>query len=232
MMKLMLLAVLALSVNAQYGMQNTKFAAPAPLPMAAPAPVNTYSAPTQTYAAPVQTYAAPVQTYAAPVQQYTGPVEAAVHTRRTVELRQVPVQQDYIQPQIIEVNSDNMPVQINFRSSSSPVQVQQTHTPSQGSTEHSSFQDQPHRVVNEITKPIIQEVREIIQPYRRVTQEIRPVIEEIHTVVHKGERVVQRVAQPIPVVAQPLPLKTASYGSGAGLAVNAQYKAAKAAKAA
>jgi hypothetical protein len=240
MLPIVCIALLALGCNAQYGgiMSGTKsFAAPmaapapqfaAPLP-AAPA-LQTFAAPqTQAYAAPQQTYSAPLQTYAAPQQSY-GPVEAAVHSRRTVELRNVAVQQQTYQPQIIEVNSDNLPVQINFRSHSSPVNVQQTHTPLSGSVEHASFQDQPHRLVNEVTKPIIQEVREIIQPYRRVVQEIRPVIEEIHTVVHKGERVAAVVAEPI--VQQPLPLKTASYGSGAALAVNQGYKAAKAAKAA
>ncbi|XP_054166153.1 uncharacterized protein LOC128963664 [Oppia nitens] len=220
MLKITILALLALSCNAQYGMAPTQLSAPAPLPLAAP--VNSYAAPTQSYAAPTQSYAAPA------VQQYTGPIEAAVQTRRTVELRQVAIPSSYAQPQVIDVNSDNMPVQINFRSSSSRIQVHQTHTPSQGSVEHSSFQDQPHRLINEVTKPIYQEVREVIQPYRRITQEIRPVIEEIHTVVHKGERVAAAAA---PVV-QPLPLQTASYGSGAALAVNAQYKAAKAAKAA
>jgi len=238
MLRFIALAMLALGCNAQYGggfVAPVSFAAPAPIAQtvdttygtkfAAPAPVKT----TQTYAAPQ------MQTYAAPQQQYYGPVEAAVHSRRTVEFRNVVTQRDYIHPQVIEVNSDNLPVQINFRSSSSPVHVQQIHTPSVvGPAEHNSFQDQPHRIVNEVVKPIIQEVREVIQPYRRVTQEIKPVIEEIHTIVHKGERVA--VQQPIvqqPIVQQLLPLKTASYGTGAALAVNNAYKAAaKAAKAA
>jgi len=205
--------MLALGCNAQYG---AGFAAPAPMSQ-------TFGT---KFAAPVkstQSYGAPqMQTYATP-QQYYGPVEAAVHSRRTVEFRNVATQRAYVQPQVIDVNSDNMPVQINFRSSSSPVHVQQVHTPGVvGPAEYNSFQDQPHRIVNEVVKPIIQEVREVIQPYRRVTQEIKPVIEEVLTVVHKGERIAYQ---------QPLPLKTASYGAGAALAVNNAYKA-KAAKAA
>ncbi|XP_054159723.1 uncharacterized protein LOC128957933 [Oppia nitens] len=114
--------------------------------------------------------------------------DAAIQTRRTVELRPVATQQDYSQPQIIEVNPDHVPVQVHFKTGSSRVNVHQSHTPgSPPQVEHASFQDEPHRVVHEVVKPVIQEVREIIQPYRRVTQEIRPVIEEVHTVVHKGE---------------------------------------------
>lgn len=96
--------------------------------------------------------------------------------------------QDYNQPQVIEVSPDQLPVQVHFRTASSRMNVQQRHnTGVAPQVEHASFQDEPHRVVHEVVKPVIQEVREIIQPYRRVTQEIRPVIEEVHTVVHKGE---------------------------------------------
>ena len=97
--------------------------------------------------------------------------------------------QDYSQgPQVIEVSPEQLPVQVHFRTAASRVNVQQSHNGGMApQVEHASFQDEPHRVVHEVVKPVIQEVREIIQPYRRVTQEIRPVIEEVHTVVHKGD---------------------------------------------
>jgi len=156
--------------------------------------------------------AAPLNTYAAPIQNYG--LDAGIQTRRTVELRPVAHQQDYAQPQIIEVAPDQLPVQVHFRTASSRVNVQQSHQPGHpAQVEHASFQDEPHRVVHEVVKPVIQEVREIIQPYRRVTQEIRPVIEEVHTVVHKGEGRRQGGGP--------------AYG-GAGLAVNNGYKGAKA----
>jgi len=160
--------------------------------------------------------AAPVQ-YTAQ-QSYGAPsYEAPIHTRRTVELRPLATQQqDYQQPQIIEVNPDHVPVQVHFRTSSSRVNVQQSHTPGHTpQVEHASFQDEPHRVVHEVVKPVIQEVREIIQPYRRVTQEIRPVIEEVHTVVHKGEG--RRGGQ-----------QQLKGGYGGGLAGGNGYRAAKA----
>ena len=56
-----------------------------------------------------------------------------------------------------------------------------------GETEHTQSEDEPHRVVHEVLKPVIQEVREIIQPYRRLVQQIQPVIEQTHTIVAKGE---------------------------------------------
>lgn len=146
---------------------------------------------------------------------------APIQTHRTVELRQPQVlHQDYAQPQIIDVNADNVPVQVHFRTAGSRVNVQQSHTPgAPAQVEHASFQDEPHRVVHEVVKPVIQEVREIIQPYRRVTQEIRPVIEEVHTVVHKGEG---RRAQGGPGLGA-----QGGYG-GAGLAVGGNgYKSAK-----
>jgi hypothetical protein len=158
-----------------------------------------------------------LNTYAAPQQSY-GPVDAAIQTRRTVEVRPVALQSDYAQPQIIEVQPDQLPVQVHFRTASSRVNVQQSHQPGlPAQVEHASFQDEPHRVVHEVVKPVIQEVREIIQPYRRVTQEIRPVIEEVHTVVHKGEGRRQQA---------PLPLKAAqAYGNNGYKGAAAKAKA-------
>ena len=163
-------------------------------------------------------------------QSYGG-LDGSIQTRRTVELKQ-PIggyaqQQDYAQPQILEVNPDHVPVQVHFRTSSSRVNVQQSHNPSAApQVEHASFQDEPHRVVHEVVKPVIQEVREIIQPYRRVTQEIRPVIEEVHTVVHKGEG---RRAQG--GLAGGLGLKQQGGYAQGGLALGNGYKAGGKAKA-
>lgn len=50
---------------------------------------------------------------------------------------------------------------------------------------HTTSHEEPHRVVHEVIRPIIQEVHEIIQPYRRIVQQVEPVIEEIRTVVAK-----------------------------------------------
>lgn len=85
-------------------------------------------------------------------------------------------------PQVIQVKGTEEPVLVHFQSQSAPVQVETSHIPSPpGETTVTQTQDEPHRVIHEIIRPVIQEVREIIQPYRRVTQEIRPVQEEVQT---------------------------------------------------
>jgi hypothetical protein len=136
-----------------------------------------------------------------------GPLEAAIHSRRTVQIIPVPYARNLHAPQVIEVLGEQLPVQIHFRSISSPVSLLQSHETLPGRIQHSSSQDEPHKLVHEVVKPVIQEVREVIQPYRRVIQEIRPVLEEVNTLVHKGESH-QRVAiQQEQVLAEPaLPL--------------------------
>ncbi|KAJ6220846.1 hypothetical protein RDWZM_006658 [Blomia tropicalis] len=109
------------------------------------------------------------------------------------------------EPQVIEVPSDDMPVVVHFKSQSSRVLVQQTHTPAViGEPEHTSSEDEPQRVIHEVVKPVVQEIREVIQPYRRLIQQIQPVIEQTHTVIAKGE--------PRPSV-EPLPISGATGGS-------------------
>ncbi|XP_054159727.1 uncharacterized protein LOC128957938 [Oppia nitens] len=118
-----------------------------------------------------------------------GRTTAAIQSRRTFEIRPIPVSQEPAVPQVIEVEPSEQPVQVIFRSVSSPVLVQQIHTPgTPGRVESTRSEDEPHRVLHEVLRPVIQEVREVIQPYRRVTQEVRPVLEEVHTVVAKGEK--------------------------------------------
>jgi len=117
-----------------------------------------------------------------------GPVSAAIATRHSVEVIPVNVPQQQIQPQVIDIDSGDLPVILNFISRSSRVFAQQNHIPGEpGETQVSQSEDEPHRLTHEVVKPVIQEIREVITPYRRVVQEIRPVVEEVHTVVAKGE---------------------------------------------
>ena len=86
--------------------------------------------------------------------------------------------------------------------------------------ESTRSEDEPHRVLHEVLRPVIQEVREVIQPYRRVVQEVRPVLEEVHTLVAKGDgnRGLQNG------------LDLGLGGDGLGYSKGAHYKKAKAAK--
>lgn len=79
-------------------------------------------------------------------------------------------------------------MEIVFKSASGRIKVRQEHRmQGAGETEYNQFEEEPHRLVTEVRKPIIQEVREIISPQRKVYQEIEPVIEEIHTIVAEGQ---------------------------------------------
>ena len=75
---------------------------------------------------------------------------------------------------------------LTFKTQSSPVYVNQQHRGSKGSYQSSSSKDEAHHLVHEVTKPVIQELREIITPFRKVIQVIEPVREEVLTKVHKN----------------------------------------------
>ena len=124
-------------------------------------------------------------------------------------------------PQVIDVEPSAQPVQVIFRTMSSPVMVEQVHTPGEpGQTEATQSEDEPHKVVHEIHRPVIQELREVIQPYRKITQEVRPVLEEVRTVIAKGDRLNSAAGLSAPAIAA---------DGGLALSAGKGYKAKKAA---
>jgi hypothetical protein len=58
------------------------------------------------------------------------PIRLAVKSRRTVEIIPVNFDEEEIEPQIIEISSNSIPLKLHFRSKSSSLTVHQTHTPS------------------------------------------------------------------------------------------------------
>ncbi|XP_054159721.1 uncharacterized protein LOC128957930 [Oppia nitens] len=154
-----------------------------------------------------------------------------IHSHRSVEVAPTHFEPAHIEPQVIEVAGDDQPVQVLFRSQGAKVHIQQLHTPTRGGqVESTRTEEEPHTVVHEVVRPVIQHIREIIQPYRRVTQEVRPVLEEIHTVVAKGERA-QQFASPVGTAqyAAPVAVPIAQpYGAVHGLTANTGYKSRKA----
>ena len=130
----------------------------------------------------------------------------AIITQRFAEVVDVPTPPDYITPQVLIVEPNLLPVTIEFRSQSSPVNINQVHIPGPpGEVKETRSEEEPDRVLHEVVKPVIQEVREIIQPFRKITQEILPVQEEVHSLVARGEnqKVLQEIAIPAP---QPIQL--------------------------
>jgi len=156
--------------------------------------------------------------FAAPI----GPVTAAVHSRRTYSLVPTPTSYEPAIPQVIEVEANQQPVHFVFKTQSSPLTVQQVHTP--GYTpqyEATRSEEAPHLLSHEIYKPIIQEVREVIQPFRKQIQEVKPVIEEVHTLVAKGEpRLRAAYAAPVAPLAAPLALAAPAYAAHAPVLAN------------
>lgn len=106
-------------------------------------------------------------------------VQAAVHQLgRTVEYKSMGHQEHPIQPQIVEVEPSETPLHLHFKTKSSSVSLSQAHEQAPvPQTQISQSSDEPARLIHEIQKPVIQEVREVITPYRQVTQEINPVVE-------------------------------------------------------
>ena len=130
-----------------------------------------------------------ITTIQQPQNNYGQAVSAAVQTKRTYEVKPYVMNSDPAIPSIVDVQPSEQPVQVIFRSQSSPVMVQQIHTPSLAPiVEKTNSEDEPHRVEHEVVRPVIQQIREIIQPFRYVSQQIRPVLEEVHTVVAKGQK--------------------------------------------
>lgn len=116
-------------------------------------------------------------------------VNVAVVSKHSLETTPVVVDADPLEPQIIEVQGGDLPVEIHFKSSTSSVKVHQSHFVSQPmEPKYEHFDETPERLITKIHKPVIQEVREIIMPYRKVLQEITPVQEEIRTIVTQNKR--------------------------------------------
>lgn len=92
----------------------------------------------------------------------------------------------YLSPINVEVPPNYIPVNFVFRSASSQINVVQKHQSSSGSFRESYSEDEPHKLVHTVKRPVIQEVKEIITPYRKIVQQIEPVREEIQTIVARA----------------------------------------------
>lgn len=117
-----------------------------------------------------------------------GPVQAAIQSVRSVEVKDVQNEYQNNEPQVIDIPPSALPIVINFRTTSSQIQIHQTHeTAEPAEVQQTQSEDEPQYLKHQVTKPVIQEVHEIIMPYRKITQEIRPVEEEVKTIVARGK---------------------------------------------
>lgn len=119
-----------------------------------------------------------------------GVVPAAIQSRRNIQFYDVASNFDAAEPITVDVGqSPASQLNIRFRSSSSPLAVEQDHAPAPGSVRETSSEDEPHVLRHTVSRPIYQEVHEVIKPFRRVTQEIQPVQENVETVVARGDEI-------------------------------------------
>ena len=113
-------------------------------------------------------------------------IDAAIISKQ--DLRIIPVQSLRINGPnpMIDIASTNNMITLRFNTISSQINTIQKHHGIMAKTHKANFMAEPDILVQNIQKPVIQNVREIIQPYRKVFQEIRPVQEKIETVISKG----------------------------------------------
>jgi len=128
-----------------------------------------------------------------------GPITAAIQSTRTYEVIPVALPYEAAIPQTIEVPQNVQPVNIIFRTQSSPLNLQQIHTPGVPQFESSQSQDENSVLTHDNYRTVVQKYNEVIQPIRKINQRINPVIENVHTAVAQGE---QRAIVEQTVVAQ------------------------------
>ena len=114
-------------------------------------------------------------------------VDAAIHSKHSVQIIPVSGSKHMGKTPVVDINSEPLPLTLRFNSHSTRILPIQKHFSHSGQVYKQNAIDEPDVLIQNIRKPIIQEVREIITPYRKVVQEIQPVMEEIHTIVAKGE---------------------------------------------
>lgn len=84
---------------------------------------------------------------------------------------------------VIDINSDALPLTLRFNSMSSRINAIQKHVGHPGQVYKQNAVDEPDLLIQNVQKPVIQEVREIISPFRNILQEVRPVQEQIQTII-------------------------------------------------
>lgn len=86
-----------------------------------------------------------------------GTINAAVFSKQSFETKPVETPYETMEPQIIVVEGGDLPVEIIFKSSSSRVKVHQEHQMSGvNMPEYDQYEEEPHRLITEVRKPIIQ----------------------------------------------------------------------------
>ncbi|KAH7642590.1 hypothetical protein HUG17_5637 [Dermatophagoides farinae] len=114
-------------------------------------------------------------------------IDAAIHSKHSVQTFPVSGSRQMGRTPVVDINSEPLPLTLRFNSHSTRINPIQKHFSHAGQIFKHNTIDEPDVLIQNIRKPIIQEVREIITPFRQVTQEVRPVREQIQTLVARGQ---------------------------------------------
>lgn len=114
-------------------------------------------------------------------------VDVAIHSKHSVQTVPVASSKMAGKTPVIDINSDALPLTLRFNSQSSRINAIQKHLGHAGQVHKQNAVDEPDLLIQNIQKPVIQEVREIISPFRKITQEVLPVREQIQTIIARGQ---------------------------------------------
>ena len=114
-------------------------------------------------------------------------INAAVISKHYFKVKNVPSSSQQADIPTIVISSGSTPLKIQMESSSSDVEVTQSHSNAAPQMQTSNSVDGAIVLKHFVRKPIIQKVREIIVPQRNIVQEVMPVKEFIKTIVSQEQ---------------------------------------------
>lgn len=114
-------------------------------------------------------------------------MDAAIHSEHSVHT--VPVSSSKLPAKtpVVNINGDALPLTMRFNTVSTRINAVQKHISHPGQVQKHNTVDEPDLLIQNIQKPVIQEVHEVITPMRKITQEVRPVQERIQTIIARGQ---------------------------------------------
>ncbi|XP_027204032.2 uncharacterized protein LOC113797790 [Dermatophagoides pteronyssinus] len=132
-------------------------------------------------------------------QKYVHGAESNIYDEKISMNSQPNHQQQQQRSKTILVESyEQIPLNLVFRSLSSHLNLIQEHQNPQENDQkfyQLQKQEEPIKMVLNITKPIIQEIHEMILPYRNIRQQIHPVQEYIETTVMDQRKLIEADAE-------------------------------------
>jgi len=141
-------------------------------------------------------------------------VNAAVKSQHSVSTFPVASTQDAGKTPVVDIVSNPLPLTLRFQSHSTQINAIQKHFGNPGQVQKSSSIDEPDLLIQNIKKPIIQEIHEVITPSKYSTQTTR--IYSLITVLPSPVRRRKTILNPVQEKSETLIAKSENYGGGHG----------------